>query len=119
MEKDVAAQLDPFDITVIRVSDTRCALACMSADYFGNPAQKLTTIGITGTKGKTTTTYMVKSVLEKTGVKTGLIGTIEYHSGVLHYPGNLCENGRSRMSVRCNGSLLSGTDAPPGIRFYV
>lgn len=86
VEKDVEAQLEPFDITVIRVSDTRFALACMSADYFGNPAQKLTTIGITGTKGKTTTTYMVKSVLEKTGVKTGLIGTIETVIGDEHTP---------------------------------
>lgn len=67
----------PKDLTVIRVSDTRYALACMSADYFGNPAEKMTTIGITGTKGKTTTAYMVRSVLESIGIKTGLIGTIE------------------------------------------
>lgn len=65
------------DVTVIKVSDTRLALACMSAEYFGNPAEKLITIGITGTKGKTTTTYMVRSVLESVGIKTGLIGTIE------------------------------------------
>ena len=65
------------DTTVIRVDNTRLALACMSAEYFGNPAEKLITIGITGTKGKTTTTYMVKSVLESVGIKTGLIGTIE------------------------------------------
>ncbi len=65
------------NVTVINVSDTRLALACMSAEYFGNPAEKLITIGITGTKGKTTTTYMVRSVLESVGIKTGLIGTIE------------------------------------------
>ena len=65
------------DVTVVKVDDTRLALACMSADYFGNPAEKLITIGITGTKGKTTTTYMVRSVLESVGIKTGLIGTIE------------------------------------------
>ena len=64
-------------VTVIRVEDTRYALACMSAAYFGYPAEKLTTIGITGTKGKTTTTYMVRQVLESVGIKTGLIGTIE------------------------------------------
>lgn len=45
--------------------------------YFGNPANELTTIGITGTKGKTTSTYMVRSILEESGIKTGLIGTIE------------------------------------------
>ncbi|MCR5737329.1 MAG: UDP-N-acetylmuramoyl-L-alanyl-D-glutamate--2,6-diaminopimelate ligase [Eubacterium sp.] len=67
----------PEGLTVIRVENTRYALACMSADYFGNPAEKITTIGITGTKGKTTTSYMVRSVLESIGIKTGLIGTIE------------------------------------------
>ena len=67
----------PDNICVIRVDDTRYALACMSAAYFGNPADKLITIGITGTKGKTTTTYMVRQVLESVGIKTGLIGTIE------------------------------------------
>jgi len=67
----------PADLTVIQVEDTRYALACMSAAYFGYPAEKLTTIGITGTKGKTTTTYMVRQVLESVGIKTGLIGTIE------------------------------------------
>ena len=65
------------DVTVVKVDDTRLALACMSADYFGNPAEKLITVGITGTKGKTTTTYMVKSILENAGYKVGLIGTIE------------------------------------------
>ena len=49
----------------------------MSAIYFDHPARKLTTIGITGTKGKTTTSYMVKSILEDAGIKTGIIGTIE------------------------------------------
>lgn len=88
VEKDVLDQLSTFDITVIHADNTRLALACMSADYFGNPAQKLTTIGITGTKGKTTTTYMVKSVLEKTGIKTGLIGTIETIIGDEHTPAN-------------------------------
>ncbi len=73
MEEIVA----PVGVTVIRVEDTRYALACMSAAYFGYPAEKLTTIGITGTKGKTTTTYMVRQVLESVGIKTGLIGTIE------------------------------------------
>lgn len=65
------------DAAVIRVENTRYALACMSAAYFGYPAEKLKTIGITGTKGKTTTSYMVHSILENVGIKTGLIGTIE------------------------------------------
>ncbi|MEE1243699.1 MAG: UDP-N-acetylmuramoyl-L-alanyl-D-glutamate--2,6-diaminopimelate ligase [Frisingicoccus sp.] len=74
VEKDVKA---PDYVTVIRVKNTREALAYMSAAYFGYPAEELTTIGITGTKGKTTTTYMVRSILENSGFKTGLIGTIE------------------------------------------
>lgn len=67
----------PEDVTVIRVADTRYAMAFISAAWFGHPAEKLKTIGITGTKGKTTTTYMVKSILENAGYKVGLIGTIE------------------------------------------
>ena len=67
----------PEDVTVIQVEDSRYAMAFISAAYFGYPAEKLKTIGITGTKGKTTTTYMVKSILENAGHKVGLIGTIE------------------------------------------
>ena len=73
VEKDVEA---PEGLTVIKVADTRYALALTSAAYFGYPADKLKVIGITGTKGKTTTTYMVKSILEGVGHKVGLIGTI-------------------------------------------
>lgn len=74
------------DVTVILVPDTRYAMAFISAAYFDHPAKKLKTIGITGTKGKTTTTYMVKSILEKTGLKVGLIGTIETIIGEKHIP---------------------------------
>ena len=74
VENDVKA---PAHMTVIKVEDTRYALALTSAAYFGYPADELKVIGITGTKGKTTTTYMVKSILEGVGHKVGLIGTIE------------------------------------------
>ena len=67
----------PDNVTVIRVEDTRYTLALMSAAYFGYPAEKMKIIGITGTKGKTTTTYMIKSILDSVGYKVGLIGTIE------------------------------------------
>ncbi len=63
--------------TIITVEDSREALAVISAAYFDHPASKLKVIGITGTKGKTTTTYMVKSILENAGFSVGLIGTIE------------------------------------------
>ena len=64
-------------VTVILVENTRYAMAFISAAYFDYPAEKMKTIGITGTKGKTTTTYLVKSILENSGLKVGLVGTIE------------------------------------------
>lgn len=76
----------PADVTVILVKDTRYALALMSAAYFGYPAEKMKIIGITGTKGKTTTTYMIKSILDGVGHKVGLIGTIEAIIGEKHIP---------------------------------
>lgn len=81
--KDVEVEAD---VTVIKVTDDRLALAYMSAAYFDYPAEKLTTIGITGTKGKTTTTFMVYDVLNRAGIKTGLIGTIETIIGEKHIP---------------------------------
>lgn len=76
----------PAHVTLIRVADTRLALAELSAAYFGHPAEQLKTIGITGTKGKTTTTYMIKSILEHAGYRVGLIGTIETIIGDTHIP---------------------------------
>lgn len=75
-EKDITLE-KAADVTVIRVKDTRYVMAFIAAAWFGNPAQEMKIIGITGTKGKTTTTYMVKSILENAGHKVGLIGTIE------------------------------------------
>ena len=85
VERDIDA---PESLSVIKVTDTRYALALMSAAYFGYPADRLKVIGITGTKGKTTTTYMVKSILEGVGHKVGLIGTIEAVIGDKVIPAN-------------------------------
>jgi len=74
----------PDSVTVIKVDDTRYAMAFISAAWFDNPADKLTVIGVTGTKGKTTTTYLVRSILEHAGLKCGLIGTIEIIIGEEH-----------------------------------
>ena len=76
----------PADVTVIQVEDTRYAMALVSAAWYDYPAEKLKVIGITGTKGKTTTTYMIKSILESAGHKVGLIGTIETIIGETHIP---------------------------------
>ncbi len=65
------------DVTVILVKNTRSALSYMSSVYFGKPAKKMLMIGITGTKGKTTTSYMIEKILNSVGINTGLIGSIE------------------------------------------
>jgi UDP-N-acetylmuramoyl-L-alanyl-D-glutamate--2,6-diaminopimelate ligase len=62
----------------IRVKNSRKALACIANNYYGMPSEALTLIGITGTNGKTTTTYILKSILESLGKEVGLIGTIQY-----------------------------------------
>lgn len=69
-------------ITVINVENTRIALAHISAAFYEQPAQKLVMIGITGTKGKTTTSFILKEILEKAGYKTGIIGTIMIDTGL-------------------------------------
>ena len=75
------------DIPYVLVPDARAALAALGANWFGHPADDLCVIGITGTNGKTTSTYLLKHVLEKTlGAKVGLIGTIQNMIGdeILH-----------------------------------
>lgn len=72
------------DVTVIRVDNTCYAMAFVSAAFFGHPAERMKIIGVTGTKGKTTTTYLVRSILEQAGRKVGLIGTIEIIIGDTH-----------------------------------
>ena len=76
----------PENTAVIKVENTRLTLALMSAQLFGNPAEELMTIAVTGTKGKTTTTAMIASIFEHEGIKTGTIGTL----GIL-YDGKTCK----------------------------
>ena len=73
---DLKALKIPSNITLIVAKDTREFLALASANFYGNPSERFKLIGITGTKGKTTTTFMIKEILEKAGKKVGLIGTI-------------------------------------------
>jgi UDP-N-acetylmuramoyl-L-alanyl-D-glutamate--2,6-diaminopimelate ligase len=83
--EDDTAMPDSFfmhtGVVKVVVPDTRKALAQMAANYFDHPSRKLRLIGVTGTNGKTSTTYFIKSILEAHGEKTGLIGTIEYRIG--------------------------------------
>lgn len=69
------------EVSIIKVKDTRQALAVIGSNYYGNPKDKLNIIGITGTNGKTTSAFIIKSILEKAGYKTGLIGTIANYIG--------------------------------------
>lgn len=73
VERDVEVE---EAVTVVKVKSSRKALAYMAAAYFNYPAKKITTIGITGTCGKTSTSYIIKSMLEAAGNKVGVIGTI-------------------------------------------
>lgn len=69
------------ELTIIKVEDSRKALAIAASNYYENPSSKLNIIGVTGTNGKTTTTYMIKSILESAGYKVGVIGTIANYIG--------------------------------------
>ena len=69
------------DVSVIKVKNTRQALAVIASNFYDNPKDKLNIIGITGTNGKTTSAFIIKSILEKAGYKTGLMGTIANYIG--------------------------------------
>ena len=70
-----------FDIPIIKVKNTRKSLAILSCTFYDNPSRKFKLIGITGTKGKTTSTFMTKALLEAHGLKVGLIGSIAVYIG--------------------------------------
>ncbi len=67
-----------FDLNWIKVRHARQSLALCSANFFSHPSRHLKVVGITGTKGKTTITYILESILKKSGLSTGVIGTISY-----------------------------------------
>ena len=71
----------PDNITIVMAKNTREGLAIVSSNFYDNPSEKFKLIGITGTKGKTTTTFMIKEILQKAGKKVGLIGTIATYIG--------------------------------------
>ena len=79
-------EIESETVTILSVPSARYAMGVISSRFYGEPSKKLTVIGITGTKGKTTTSYMVRDMLELAGVKTGLIGTIEVLTGSRSIP---------------------------------
>ena len=76
VEPDVDLNSLNLSIPIISVKNTRKALAQVACEFYDNPSKKLKLIGVTGTKGKTTTTFMIKSILESHGLNVGLIGSI-------------------------------------------
>lgn len=84
VQKDVT--FDKEDVTIVRVKDTRRAMAGVGHVFYRFPSQKLKIIGVTGTNGKTTTTYLIKSILEEAGYKVGLLGTIVNRIGDKEIP---------------------------------
>lgn len=85
----VSDELDfdaPENVAVVKTPDTRLALALMSVEYFGRPAEELMTVAVTGTKGKTTTTAMLAEIFERAGIHAGTIGTLGIVYGGKIYP---------------------------------
>lgn len=82
IEKDLTIE---EDVTVIKINDTRKNLSKLSINFFNNPASQMTTIAITGTKGKTTTSWMIKNILEEDSKKVGVIGTMGVFFNNKHY----------------------------------
>ena len=68
-------------VTCLVVENTRAALADLSANFYGHPAWKLKLAAVTGTNGKTTTTFLIKHICEKAGLRCGLVGTVRYEIG--------------------------------------
>jgi UDP-N-acetylmuramoyl-L-alanyl-D-glutamate--2,6-diaminopimelate ligase len=89
LEKGAAAIVVEYDLGLpnqIIVENSRAVYSPICANFFGNPAQKLKLIGLTGTNGKTTTTFLIKQILENVGKKVGLIGTVQNMVGDEVYP---------------------------------
>ena len=85
----VSRMIDGLDVPQVRVANVRSAMAYMASAFFGHPARRLRLIGVSGTKGKTTTSYLLKAIMEAAGYKTGLIGTTGNMIGSEHLKSNL------------------------------
>jgi UDP-N-acetylmuramoyl-L-alanyl-D-glutamate--2,6-diaminopimelate ligase len=87
VEADPADLTIPPRLTVVRVPDSRLALARLAARFFAHPSRRLRLVGVTGTNGKTTSAYLVEAILRAAGHRVGLLGTIEYRCGATTFPG--------------------------------
>ena len=85
----VVDHLLPIDVSQVVVKDTRKAMSLMASNFYGNPRKNFKLVGITGTNGKTTSTYMIKNILENAGQRVGVIGTIGIMVGDKKFPSTL------------------------------
>jgi UDP-N-acetylmuramoyl-L-alanyl-D-glutamate--2,6-diaminopimelate ligase len=111
--EDVAPRTMPSSVVWIRVKEARKALAIAAAHFFGHPAMALQLAAVTGTNGKTTTASLIDSIVKASGAKTGLFGTIAYHTPLGHY----AAPNTTPESVDLQGFLAEIRDA--GGRFAV
>jgi UDP-N-acetylmuramoyl-L-alanyl-D-glutamate--2,6-diaminopimelate ligase len=84
--EEPAPETMPSGVAWVRVRDARKALAITAANFFGHPANALRLVAVTGTNGKTTTTSLIDAIVKASGSKTGLFGTIAYHTPLREYP---------------------------------
>jgi len=83
---ETSAEPLPPSVAWLQVSDARKALAIIAANFYGHPADQLHLVGITGTNGKTTTSFLLDSIIRAAGLRSGLFGTIEYRTPLETYP---------------------------------
>jgi len=86
VSEETAPPAIPSSVTWIQVRDGRKALAVTAANFYGHPAEALRMVAVTGTNGKTTTTSLIDAIVKASGAKTGLFGTIAYHTPKGEYP---------------------------------
>ncbi len=102
---------DAFEnIPVIKVNEIRKFMAVVSGVFYGDPTSKLKLIGITGTNGKTTTSYLIHSMLSEAGYKTGLIGTIEYRIGDKRFESKLTTPDSVELNMILNKMVTENTE---------
>ena len=89
LEDEAYAAQVPESCTLVRIPDSRKGLALISAAYYGHPSRELKVIGVTGTNGKTSITYLLKNILKEAGYKVGIIGTIENQIDDVVFPSSV------------------------------
>ena len=113
-DAEIAERLKDKDVVIITAKNALKAYAVISKNFFDNPAEKLKIAGVTGTNGKTTTTFLIKSILTAAGSKTSLIGTIDYEIG----GGSAPSKNTTPDALELNGMFAAGalSRGPPSSR---